>query len=84
MIRHFKGSRALGFWCHQMLGMERDQQAEDPKEQSTTTLRCLKDRFTGQATGKTWQLGYDSSTGLLSEQEESFEDEETGGGGRDF
>jgi twinkle protein len=27
MIRHFKGSRAIGFWSHYMIGLERDQQA---------------------------------------------------------
>lgn len=29
MIRHFKGSRAIGFWAHFMLGLERDQQVDD-------------------------------------------------------
>lgn len=68
MIRHFKGSRAIGFWCHFMFGLERDQQADDPVKAQTTTFRCLKDRFTGQATGKTLLLGYDSPTGRLFEK----------------
>jgi twinkle protein len=67
MIRHFKGSRAIGFWSHFMFGLERDQQAEDIDSRSVTTLRCLKDRFTGGATGKTWALQYDEPTGLLTE-----------------
>jgi twinkle protein len=29
MIRHFKGSRAIGFWCHFMFGLERNQQDQD-------------------------------------------------------
>ena len=67
-IRHFKGSRAIGFWSFYMFGMERDQQAEDPIEASTTTFRILKDRYTGQATGKTIPLGYDFETGMLYEK----------------
>lgn len=65
-IRHFKGSRAIGFWSYFMFGLERDQQAEDPVVRMTTTLRILKDRYTGQATGECIYLGYDRDSGLLS------------------
>lgn len=71
MIRHFKGSRAIGFWAFLMIGLERDQQAEDPDDRKTTTLRILKDRYTGQATGKTIALGYDETTGRLFEMDNS-------------
>lgn len=64
-IRHFKGSRAIGFWSFFMFGMERDQQAEDEAERQLTTFRILKDRYTGQATGKTFLLGYDADKGQL-------------------
>lgn len=64
-IRHFKGSRSIGFWAYFLFGLERNQQAEDEEERQTTTLRILKDRYTGQATGHTLALGYDSVTGLL-------------------
>jgi twinkle protein len=67
MIRHFKGSRALGFWSHFMLGLERNQQAADESERHATVLRVLKDRFTGRSTGMTWRLGYDDKTGRVSE-----------------
>lgn len=67
MIRHFKGSRAIGFWSHFMLGLERDQQAEEELERQTTTLRILKDRYTGLSTGKTYALSYDHDTGRLFE-----------------
>jgi twinkle protein len=66
-IRHFKGSRAIGFWCHFMFGMERDQQAEDIHERETTTFRVLKDRYTGQSTGRTFPLNYNHETGKLHE-----------------
>nr|WP_319513384.1 toprim domain-containing protein [uncultured Cohaesibacter sp.] len=65
-IRHFKGSRAIGFWSYFMFGMERDQQAEDEEERQTTTFRVLKDRYTGQSTGLTFKLKYDRQSGRLS------------------
>ncbi|CAB4165435.1 Archaeal primase DnaG/twinkle, TOPRIM domain [uncultured Caudovirales phage] len=83
MIRHFKGSRAIGFWSHFMFGLERDQQHEDPKLRSITTFRCLKDRYTGQSVGQTFYLGYDLNTGILNETEmptaaDDFDDQTKG------
>lgn len=66
-IRHFKGSRAIGFWSYYMFGLERNQQAANPKERQTTTFRVLKDRYTGQATGEKIFLGYDANTSQLFE-----------------
>lgn len=65
MIRHFKGSRSIGFWSYYMFGMERDQQSDDEKKRHQTTFRVLKDRYTGQATGHTLPLGYDAETGRI-------------------
>ncbi|MQB00680.1 MAG: AAA family ATPase [Actinobacteria bacterium] len=67
MLRHFKGARAIGFWSHFAFGLERDQQAENDIEKSTTTFRVLKDRYTGASTGHTFLLRYDHDTGLLHE-----------------
>lgn len=69
MIRHFKGSRAIGFWSHFMFGFERNQQAEDLTERQTTKLRILKDRLTGQSTGNVIELGYDVEAGRLHEKD---------------
>jgi twinkle protein len=66
-IRHFKGSRSIGFWSHFMFGLERDQQSDEPEARGITTFRVLKDRFTGQSTGLTVPLSYDPKTGLLGE-----------------
>lgn len=74
-IRHFKGSRSIGFWAYFLFGLERDQQAEDEEERQTTTLRVLKDRYTGQATGHTLRLGYDSSTGQLYARQSAEKEE---------
>lgn len=67
MIRHFKGSRSIGYWSHFMFGLERNTQSDDPAERGTTTFRILKDRNTGNATGETIALGYDRDTGKLYE-----------------
>ena len=73
MIRHFKGSRSIGFWSFFMFGLERNQQAEDPKEKQTTIFRVLKDRLTGQATGSTIAFGYEPNAGKLFELPPDFQ-----------
>lgn len=69
MIRHFKGSRAIGYWCQFMFGLERDTQAEDKDIRTVTTFRILKDRFTGSSSGEVFYLGYDSATARMFETE---------------
>jgi twinkle protein len=64
----FRGSNAIGMWSHFMFGLERNTQAEDD-ESKITTFRVIKDRNTGQATGKTLPLGYDINTGRLFDTE---------------
>ena len=64
-IRQFKGSRAIGFWAHFMFGLERDQQAEELSERNITTVRILKDRYSGQSTGFTLETTYDHETGRV-------------------
>jgi twinkle protein len=66
-IRHFRGSRSIGFWCHYIFGIERDQQAENPAERGISTFRVLKDRYTGTATGATFTFCYDPDSGTLNE-----------------
>lgn len=63
----FTGSRAIARWAHYMIGLERNKQAEDEGARSTTTVRILKDRWTGRATGMTFPLHYDRDTGRLTE-----------------
>lgn len=64
MIRHFKGSRAIGFWAHEIYGIERNQQADDD-EGRRTIFRILKHRKVGRSVGKTFALQYEESTGRL-------------------
>ena len=62
MVRHFKGSRAIGYWAHFMVGLERNTQSEDVDEKETTTVRVLKDRFTGKGNGTKFHLRLNHST----------------------
>jgi len=64
-LKHFRGSGAIVMWASFVFGMERDQQAEDEQERATTTIRVLKDRFTGDSTGETKQVVYNQLTGRL-------------------
>jgi twinkle protein len=61
--KHFRGSRAVAFWSHYMIGLERDKQNPD----CPTTVRGLKDRLTGDAVGPFIALRYDRETGLMHE-----------------
>lgn len=67
MLRHFKGSRAIGYWAHFAFGLERNPQDDDPALAQQTTFRVLKDRYTGRATGKTLALDYDADLGIIKE-----------------
>lgn len=77
----FTGSRAIMRWCQFMLGVERNTLHDDPKERCKGLVRCIKDRFSGKATGQTIGFVYDTETGLTLEadevaQLEMFDDEE--------
>ena len=77
----FTGSRAIMRWCQFMLGIERNTLHEDNKERSKGLVRCIKDRFSGKATGQTVGFVYDVDTGLTLEaddiqQLEMFDEEE--------
>jgi twinkle protein len=66
-IRNFKGSSSIGFWSHVIFGLERNQQADDPEERQTATLRILKCRPRGSSTGSCIFIKYDPATGLYQE-----------------
>lgn len=77
----FTGSRAIMRWCQFMLGVERNTLHEDPKERCKGLVRCIKDRFSGKATGQTIGFVYDTETGMTLEaddikQLEMFDEEE--------
>lgn len=70
------GAAALKQWSSYVFGLERNQQAKDEDVRHTTTLRCLKDRYTGIAAGQTFHIKYYKDTGRLLETnaEPTFEE----------
>ena len=67
------GAAALKQWASYVIGLERNQQAEDEEERHTTTLRVLKDRYTGLAAGQTFAIKYTKDTGRLVEVDSDTE-----------
>jgi twinkle protein len=76
-LAQLRGSHAIAQLSDFVIGLERDQQGENPM---VTTIRILKNRFTGE-TGIAGYLAYDRNTGRLSETEEpaSSDNPSTGG-----
>jgi twinkle protein len=66
-IREFKGSRATGFWAHQIIALARNQQAATETERHTTIVVQLKRRKFGRGVGKRTYLLYDADTGVSNE-----------------
>lgn len=64
-LNQFRGSNGIVMWANYCFGLERNQQAEEPVERTKTVVRCLKDRYTGDSTGKTQALYYDTLAGTL-------------------
>lgn len=79
----FTGSRAIMRWSYTMLGIERNTLHEEPDERNKGLIRVLKDRFSGNATGRTVGFHYDRDTGLVHETETDFEIEVTEGDNND-
>lgn len=67
-LKHLRGSNAIGMWASYVFALERDQQG-DEEARAVTTFRVLKDRYTGDSTGKTQALRYNILTGRLEVDE---------------
>ncbi len=70
-LSQLRGSHAIAQLSDMVIGLERNQQGDSP---NTTTLRVLKNRFSGE-TGEAGFLLYDKDTGRLSETTGDFKDE---------
>lgn len=79
-LRNFRGSGAIAMWPSFVFALERNQQG-DEEERAVTTLRVLKDRFTGDSTGKTLPLRYNVLTGMLEVERIPLVDDEPDGPG---
>lgn len=71
-LSQLRGSHAIAQLSDMVIGLERDQQSENP---NVTTMRVLKNRFSGD-TGEAGFLLYDRDTGRLFEYDDvPFKDE---------
>lgn len=74
-LSQFKGTRAIGAFAHYAFGLERNTVHDDPEMRLYTTLRCVKDRYTGRAGGNSMCFKYQTDTGQLEECEFPVEPE---------
>lgn len=75
-LQDLRGSQTIAQLSDIVIGMERNQQHEDPLVRNTTCVRILKNRYTGQ-TGPACWLRYDQDTGRMEEvPAPSFDDKE--------
>jgi twinkle protein len=65
-LSQLRGSAGIGQLSDMVIGLERDGQHDDPQIRNTTTIRVLKNRFSG-LTGPACYLYYDKDTGRMLE-----------------
>ena len=75
-LSHLRGSASIAHLSDSVIALERDQQAEDDVLANTTTIRVLKNRYTGD-TGIATHLFYDKETGRMKEISNPYEVEDT-------
>ena len=71
-LSHLRGSASIAHLSDSVIALERDQQAEDEVLANTTTIRILKNRYTGD-TGIATHLFYDRETGRMIEISNPYE-----------
>ena len=74
-LSHLRGSASIAHLSDSVIGLERNQQAEDEVASNTTTIRVLKNRYTGD-TGIATHLYYDKETGRMKEIDNPYEVED--------
>ena len=70
-LSHLRGSASIAHLSDSVIALERNQQADDAVEANTTTLRILKNRYTGE-TGVSSRLHYDKESGRMTEINNPF------------
>jgi twinkle protein len=76
-LSHLRGSASIAHLSDSVIALERNQQAEDDHQANTTTLRILKNRYTGD-TGVACYLHYDKETGRMTQVDNPFMENENG------
>lgn len=65
-LSELRGSASIAQLSDMVIGLERNQQAEEEQDRNTTTFRVIKNRFAG-LTGKAGQVLFNKHTGRLKE-----------------
>ena len=68
-LSELRGSASIAQLSDMVIGLERNQQADDARVRNTTIVRVLKNRFSG-LTGPACSLHYDKLTGRMKESDE--------------
>ena len=76
-LSHLRGSASIAHLSDSVIALERNQQAEDEQQANTTTVRVLKNRYSGD-TGIACYLYYDRDTGRMSQVDNPFMENENG------
>tara|TARA_R110002020_G_scaffold475852_1_gene713154 strand:+ start:953 stop:2584 length:1632 start_codon:yes stop_codon:yes gene_type:complete len=74
-LSHLRGSASIAHLSDSVIALERNQQAQNETEANTTTVRILKNRYTGD-TGVACHLHYNRETGRLTQVDNPFMEEE--------
>jgi twinkle protein len=74
-LQSLRGTAGIGQLSNIVMGLERDGQNPDPTIRNTTTVRVVKNRFSGR-TGVACQLYYDETSGRMTETEMKENDDE--------
>ena len=74
-LAHLRGSQSIAQLSDGVVAMERDQQSDDPNVANTTTIRVLKNRYSGD-TGAACHLFFNNDTGRLTEVDSLGSNEE--------
>ena len=72
-LSHLRGSASIAHLSDSVIALERNQQSDDEVIACTTTIRILKNRYTGE-TGVCSYLHYDKKSGRMSQIDNAFED----------
>ena len=75
-LSQLRGSGAIAQLADMVIGLERNQQGDDP---NVLTIRVLKNRFSGE-TGISGRLQYNNETGRLTDYDGDDDDGENNGG----
>ena len=74
-LSHLRGSASIAHLSDAVIALERNQQANDEQSANTTTIRILKNRYTGD-TGISCYLHYNKETGRMTQIDNPFAEDD--------